>query len=143
MIWLHDLSYFLGGAFLTNAVPHLVSGVMGRPFQSPFATPHGEGLSSSTVNVLWGFFNLVVGYGLTCRVGDFDLHATDQVVAAGLGVLGLIAYLLLVVVPAVTAYRHVHERVVAFALSAYVLAAFVGVGVLVGAVVVVEWPRVF
>jgi uncharacterized membrane protein len=64
-------------------------------------------------------------------------------VAAGLGVLGLIAYLLLVVVPAVTAYRRVTERLVAFALSAYVLAAFVGVGVLVGAVVVVEWPRVF
>ncbi len=69
-------------------------------------------------------------------------HIT-YLVAAGLGVLGLIAYLLLVVVPAVTAYRRVAERVVAFALSAYVLAAFVGVGVLVGAVVVVEWPRVF
>lgn len=84
---IHDLCYFLGGAFLTNAVPHLVSGVMGRPFQSPFATPHGEGLSSSTVNVLWGFFNLVVGYVLICRVGSFDLHATDQVVAAGFGAL--------------------------------------------------------
>ena len=28
-------------------------------------------------------------------------------------------------------------------LSAYVLAALVGVGVVVGALVVVEWPRVF
>ena len=28
-------------------------------------------------------------------------------------------------------------------LSAYVLAAFVGVGVVLGAVIVVEWPRVF
>ena len=56
MQWLHYLSYFLGGAFLINAVPHLVSGLMGRPFQSPFAKPPGEGLSSSTVNVLWGFF---------------------------------------------------------------------------------------
>ena len=42
--WLHYLAYFGGGAFLTNAVPHLVSGVMGRPFQSPFAKPPGEGL---------------------------------------------------------------------------------------------------
>jgi hypothetical protein len=50
-------SYFFGGAFLTNAVPHFVSGVMGRPFQSPFAKPPGQGLSSSTINVLWGFFN--------------------------------------------------------------------------------------
>jgi len=60
------------GAVLTNAIPHLVSGVMGRPFQSPFAKPPGEGLSSSTVNVLWGFFNLAIGYLLVCRVGDFD-----------------------------------------------------------------------
>jgi hypothetical protein len=87
MSLIHDLSYFLGGAFLTNTVPHLVSGVMGRPFQSPFATPRGEGLSSSTVNVLWGFFNLAIGYVLTCRVGNLDLHATDHVVAAGLGAL--------------------------------------------------------
>ncbi len=64
-------------------------------------------------------------------------------VAAGLGVFGLLAYLLLVIVPAVTAYRRVHERVLAVMLSAYVLAALVGVGVLLGAVVVVEWPRVF
>ena len=90
---LHDVSYFFGGAFLANAVPHFVSGVMGRPFQSPFAKPPGEGLSSSTVNVLWGLFNMAVGYVLVCRVGEFDLHATDQVAAAGFGVLlmGLMA----------------------------------------------------
>jgi hypothetical protein len=87
MQWTHDVSYFFGGAFLANTVPHLVSGVMGRPFQSPFATPRGEGLSSSTVNVLWGSFNLVVGYVLICRVGNFDLRSTDDVVAAGLGLL--------------------------------------------------------
>jgi len=61
--------------------------VMGRPFQSPFARPPGQGLSSSTVNVLWGFFNLVVAYVLTLRLGTFDLHPTDQVVAFGLGIL--------------------------------------------------------
>ena len=89
MLWLHDVSYFCGGAVLTNAIPHFVSGVMGRPFQSPFAKPPGQGLSSSSVNVLWGFFNLAVGYVLICRVGNFDLRATDQVVAAGLGMLVL------------------------------------------------------
>lgn len=86
MQWLDYVSYFFGGAFLTNAVPHFVSGVMGRPFQSPFAKPPGEGLSSSTVNVLWGFFNLAVGYVLTCRVGNFDLRSTAHVIALGLGV---------------------------------------------------------
>ncbi len=83
----HDVVYFFGGAFLANAIPHFVSGMMGRPFQSPFATPSGEGLSSSTVNALWGFFYLAVGYVLICRVGDFDLRDTADVVAAGLGVL--------------------------------------------------------
>jgi len=87
MAWLPYAAWFLGGAFLTNAVPHFVSGVMGRPFQSPFAKPHGVGLSSSTVNVLWGCFNLAVGYRLLCRVGNFDLRSTSDMVAAGLGVL--------------------------------------------------------
>jgi hypothetical protein len=87
MEWIHDLSYFFAGAFLTNAVPHFVSGVMGRPFPSPFASPPGKGLSSSTVNVFWGFFNLAVGYLLLCRVGQFDLRSTQQVVALGLGIL--------------------------------------------------------
>jgi hypothetical protein len=87
MTWFHDLSYLFGGAFLVNAVPHFVSGVTGRPFQSPFAKPPGEGLSSSTVNVLWGFANFVIAYLLIACVGRFDLHAVDQVIALGLGVL--------------------------------------------------------
>ncbi|MDD2796196.1 hypothetical protein [Acidocella sp.] len=85
MPWLHLISYFFGGVFLANAVPHAVSGMMGKPFQSPFAQPHGEGLSSSTVNVLWGFFNLVLGYLLVWRVGHFDLRVTGNVAALGLG----------------------------------------------------------
>ena len=87
MAWLHLVSYFFGGAFLANAVPHYVSGVMGKPFQSPFAKPSGQGHSTSTVNVLWGFFNMVVGYGLVCRIGDFGLRATSDVIAFGRGFL--------------------------------------------------------
>jgi hypothetical protein len=85
MIWLNDLAYFFGGAFLANAVPHVVSGMMGKPFQSPFAKPPGEGLSSSTVNVLWGFLNVVIGYLLVCHVGDFELRNTGDIVAFGAG----------------------------------------------------------
>jgi hypothetical protein len=84
---LHLLSYFFGGAFVANAVPHFVSGMLGRPFQSPFAKPPGQGLSSSTVNVLWGFLNLIVGYLLLCRVDNFDLKNTRDITAVGLGVL--------------------------------------------------------
>jgi hypothetical protein len=85
MMWLHDLAYFLGGAFLANAVPHYVSGTMGRSFQSPFAKPPGRGLSSATVNVLWGFANLAFAYGLILRVGQFDVRATDQIASLGMG----------------------------------------------------------
>jgi hypothetical protein len=87
MDWLHLISYFFGGAFLCNAIPHLVSGVMGQPFQSPFAKPPGQGLSSSTINVMWGFFNLVVAYDLICNVGDFNLRSVADAVALGLGFL--------------------------------------------------------
>jgi hypothetical protein len=87
MTWLHLVSYFFGGAFLANVIPHLVSGMMGRPFQTPFAKPPGQGLSSSTVNVLWGFFNAVVGYLLVVRVGDFDLRSTSDVLALAAGAL--------------------------------------------------------
>jgi hypothetical protein len=76
MEWIRYVSYFFGGAVLANAVPHFVNGVSGRPFQSPFAKPHGVGLSSSTVNVLWGAFNLAVAYLLILRVGSFDLRST-------------------------------------------------------------------
>src|SRR5271165_3199855 len=93
MDWILETSYFFGGAFLTNAVPHFASGVMGRPFQSPFARPPGEGLSSSTVNVLWGFLNLAIGYVLICRVGSFDLHSTAHIGAFGLGGLVMGTYL--------------------------------------------------
>jgi hypothetical protein len=89
MPFLPLLAYFFGGAFVTNAIPHLVSGMMGRPFQSPFAKPSGEGLSSSTVNVLWGFFNIAVGYLLVRRVGDFGLRNTAHVLACGAGALSI------------------------------------------------------
>jgi hypothetical protein len=87
MPWYFYVSYFFGGAFLANAIPHVVSGMMGRPFQSPFAKPPGEGLSSSAVNVLWGAFNIAVGYLLVRKVGDFDLRTSMHVLVAGLGAL--------------------------------------------------------
>ena len=87
MRWNHCVSFFLGGAFLANAVPHFVSGITGHPFQSPFASPSGEGLSSALVNVLWGSLNLAIGYLLLCRVGQFELRRTRHVLVAGLGAL--------------------------------------------------------
>jgi hypothetical protein len=87
MNWLFLVSYFFGGVFAANAIPHFVAGTMGRAFQTPFAKPPGKGLSSSTVNVLWGFFNAVVGYLLVAHVGAFDLRATPHIATFGAGAL--------------------------------------------------------
>ena len=70
-----------------RATPFFGNGVSGHAFQSPFASPPGVGLSSSTVNVLWGLFNLAVGYLLVCRVGSFDLRRTLHVLTLGAGIL--------------------------------------------------------
>jgi hypothetical protein len=87
MRWYHYIAYFFGGAFLANAVPHYANGVSGNPFQSPFASPPGEGLSSSTINVLWGLLNLAIAYLLVCRVGNFDLRKWAHVLPMGTGIL--------------------------------------------------------
>lgn len=89
MNWLHYLPLFGGGVFLMNAVPHLVSGVVGRPFQTPFAKPHGVGLSSSTVNVLWGFANLVLAYLLLVWRDAYDWSNGFDALAVGLGALAI------------------------------------------------------
>lgn len=87
MEWINEVAYFFGGVFFTNAIPHFVNGVMGKPFQSPFASPPGKGLSSSTVNILWGFSNLVLGYLLLVQVGFFDMRSGAHAISVGLGIL--------------------------------------------------------
>ena len=62
MEWYNILMSFFAGAVLTNSVPHFVHGVSGDKFPTPFSNPPGRGLSSPTINVLWAFFNLIVGY---------------------------------------------------------------------------------
>lgn len=93
MTWAAYFSWFLGGAFLANAVPHFVNGVSGSPFQSPFSKPPGKGLSSATVNVLWGAVNAAISFLLITRVGAFNFHSARHMLVAGLG--GLVMALLL------------------------------------------------
>ena len=66
------LAYFAAGAFLANGIPHLVNGISGRRFQSPFASPPGIGESSPLINVTWGMANLILGYILVFGVGNFE-----------------------------------------------------------------------
>jgi hypothetical protein len=81
------VAWFFGGAFLANSLPHLINGLSGRAFQSPFAKPPGKGLSSAVVNALWGLFNLGVAWLLIVRVGDFSLYSARQVLVLGAGML--------------------------------------------------------
>lgn len=69
--------------------------------------------------------------------------AITYLVIACATVFGLTAFLALVAVPAVTSYGRLWERVAAGFLSLYVLAALLLVGVVVGGVIVYEWPRLF
>jgi hypothetical protein len=82
---------FLAGAFLTNSVPHIVSGVMGNKHMTPLAKD-----SSALVNVVWGFINLVAGAfifnmsgGDLNRVFSFDNYSLSFM--AGAFVLALTA----------------------------------------------------
>lgn len=61
---MHIVASFFAGAFLCNSLPHLVAGLQGKGFPSPFAKPHGVGFSRPIVNFLWGAFNLVAGPAL-------------------------------------------------------------------------------
>ena len=93
MRWYHYVAYFFGGAFLVNAIPHFVAGVTGHPFQSPFATPPGEGLSPAWVNVLWALANFIFAYLLLAKVGTFELRRWRHVLVAGAG--GLVIAIIL------------------------------------------------
>ena len=70
---LHYIAWFIAGGLAINTVPHLVAGLQGRAFQSPFAKPPGIGLSSPLSNVAWGFVNLAASWALFTQVGAFVL----------------------------------------------------------------------
>jgi hypothetical protein len=85
MLWFHIPAYFFAGAFFANVVPHFVSGVLGRTFPTPFASPPFRGRSSPRVNVLYAMCNLAVAYVLLLRIGEFEPRSSLHAAAFGLG----------------------------------------------------------
>lgn len=79
------VAYFFGGALLANVIPHLVNGMSGRAFPTPFARPSGRGESTAWFNVVWAALNLVAAYVLIVRVGGFDIRSFAHVGAAATG----------------------------------------------------------
>ena len=69
----------------------------------------------------------------------------DQITyaVAGLAALiSLLAWLLLIVVPAWKSYWRMRERILAVVMSVYILAAFVGMGACAGAVFLYYYDRI-
>ena len=88
MKWYHYIACFFAGAFLANFVPHFVQGISGHSFPSPFSNPPGEGLSSPTINVVWGLINLVIGY-ILLRVGKVSSQNRWNLLIFFLGIVGM------------------------------------------------------
>lgn len=88
------IALFFAGLFLCNSVPHLVCGLQGAPFPSPFAKPHGVGDSSPLVNFYWGFANALIGTILLTR-NPVTVGANAEFIAllAGILVIGTFAAL--------------------------------------------------
>ncbi len=87
---MYYLACFFTGAFLCNAIPHLASGLQGRAFPTPFATPRGVGNSSPLINTLWGFLNLLAGLVLLSKFpAPVSLTPEFAAVCAGALILGI------------------------------------------------------
>jgi hypothetical protein len=86
--WYDYIACFFAGLFLTNVVPHFVSGISGDHFPTPFARPPGKGLSSPTVNVVWALINLVVGY-ILFRAGKLSNGDTSAIIVFLAGIVAI------------------------------------------------------
>jgi hypothetical protein len=84
--WYNFAACFFAGLFLANVVPHLIHGVSGEVFPTPFAHPPGKGMSSPTVNVLWALLNLVIGYMLF-RAGKISTKSKWNLLVFFIGIL--------------------------------------------------------
>lgn len=73
MEWYQYPVTFFAGLFLANSIPHLVQGMSGNRFPTPFAKPPGKGLSSPLVNAVWALFNTLVGC-LLLKFGKLSLN---------------------------------------------------------------------
>jgi hypothetical protein len=71
--WYAYLGYFFAGTVLANSVPHFVQGISGQEFPTPFGDP-----SLATLNVLWCFANLAVGYSIATARGGLVLPSIGR-----------------------------------------------------------------
>jgi hypothetical protein len=71
-----------------------------------------------------------------------DPLTVTYIILAAAGVVGFSFFAVWILAPAWSAYGRTWERFAAAALSVFVLAAFVGAGILVGLVVLYYWDQI-
>ena len=71
MKWYNYIACFFAGVFLVNSIPHFIHCISGNFFPTPFADPPGKGLSHPLLNLIWAYFNIVIGY-LLFRAGKMQ-----------------------------------------------------------------------
>ncbi|MEA2457419.1 MAG: hypothetical protein QOC95_391 [Thermoleophilaceae bacterium] len=69
-----------------------------------------------------------------------DLSTTEIAVGAG-GLVSLVAYVWLIVIPAWTSYGRWWERIAAAFMTLFILATLVGIGAGFGAAIIWSWDR--
>jgi hypothetical protein len=82
---------FFAGALLCNSVPHLVAGLQGRKFPTPFSIPATIGYSSALTNMFWGVCNAVVGL-LLVSAAPLTIGFNAGCISALLGAVGTGAF---------------------------------------------------
>lgn len=81
------LGLLFAGMLLCNALPHLLKGLQGERFYTPWARPRGVGMSSALENVLWGCANLLAAVFLIDRI--FLGNVPHGMVALAIGFIGM------------------------------------------------------
>ncbi len=81
------LGLLLAGMLLCNALPHLLAGLQGETFYTPWATPRRVGRSSALENVLWGSANLLVAVFLIDRI--FPKNVPHGLIILAIGFVGM------------------------------------------------------
>lgn len=80
------------GALLCNSVPHLVCGLTGERFPTPFAKPRGVGLSSPLINFIWGALNALIALLLIFK-SESSFAQPHNLIPAAIGFLLMGLYL--------------------------------------------------
>jgi hypothetical protein len=83
------LMMVIGGALLCNALPHLISGLRGEAFFTPWAKPRGIGKPPALENFLWGTANLLIAVYLLTRTGSQNVPHGLVAVAVGFLIAGV------------------------------------------------------